>query len=305
MDPTAFEDVIDYIYTGKLTIDYKNVWNILDTVEVLQTWDIREACLNYLKSQLSSTNCIDTYRLATNYNLNELADLALNVQLKCYPKLVKSKKYLILSYEEFYKLISNDMLNVDMEEMVFDSVIKWIKYDMPNRKSHLPTLLPLVRLTLISKDFYVDHVLNEPLVTNNPFIKEFALENMKYFLCPDRKTKAQLGKRRMLPHIYVIGGCSEKPNSCERNDLFVDEWCPIASTIFDRKYAGVTTLNEFIFAIGGGDISTTALNTVEMYNINTNCWLKITACMSYKRWCLGAAVLHDNIYAAGGYDGIQ
>jgi kelch-like protein 10 len=62
-----------------------------------------------------------------------------------------------LELGEFLGIISNDDLNIKSEEVVFDTVVKWVQYDFAGRKLHLPVLMKSVRLGLLSED-YMDEV---------------------------------------------------------------------------------------------------------------------------------------------------
>ena len=45
------------------------------------------------------------------------------------------------------ELISSTLLNVDMEEKVFSSVIRWVKHDVAERKKHVSRVSPVTKAT--------------------------------------------------------------------------------------------------------------------------------------------------------------
>lgn len=47
------------------------------------------------------------------------------------------------------------------EEQVFEACMKWVKHDVEERKQHLPELLSLVRLPLLTPLYITDRVRNE------------------------------------------------------------------------------------------------------------------------------------------------
>jgi len=51
---------------------------------------------------------------------------------------------------------------------VYKAVIKWVKYDETKRKHLLPDLMANVRLVYTSKDFLVQEVISDPLISSNP-----------------------------------------------------------------------------------------------------------------------------------------
>lgn len=69
-------------------------------------------------------------------------------------QLVKeSKEFTSLDVEDLMEILSDDELNVKNEEVVFDSVVKWIDEDPPARKTYLLDLLKCIRLGTLSSDF--------------------------------------------------------------------------------------------------------------------------------------------------------
>lgn len=58
LDPVAIEVLIDYAYTGQITITTDNVQVLLPASSLLQMPDVREACCRFLLRQLHPTNCL-------------------------------------------------------------------------------------------------------------------------------------------------------------------------------------------------------------------------------------------------------
>lgn len=62
---------------------------------------------------------------------------------------VISRELLELSIDEFYDIISDDMLNVKDEELVWDCCLRWIDFDKNNRLEFVRRLLDGTRLGLL------------------------------------------------------------------------------------------------------------------------------------------------------------
>lgn len=60
--------------------------------------------------------------------------------------------------------------------------MSWINYDLDNREHYLPQLMENVRLPLLSQDYLVQRVEEEPLLKASPQCKDFLIEAMKYHL---------------------------------------------------------------------------------------------------------------------------
>lgn len=49
-------------------------------------------------------------------------------------------------------MLKSDDLNVVSEENVFESLMTWVQHDTANREEHLPSLLKLIKLPLLSSE---------------------------------------------------------------------------------------------------------------------------------------------------------
>lgn len=62
----------------------------------------------------------------------------------------KNQEFYQLSAEQLAQLLKSDDLNVPTEEDVFHALMSWIQYDFDAREKHIPELLGLIRLPLLS-----------------------------------------------------------------------------------------------------------------------------------------------------------
>lgn len=78
-------------------------------------------------------------------------------------------------------------------------------------------------------------------------------------------------------------------SSGERFNVRRNAWEPITSMNNRRSTHEVVAIDDFIYAIGGNDGSS-SLNAVEQYDPKTNKWVVVCS-MSTRRSSVGAAVL--------------
>lgn len=102
--------------------------------------------------------------------------------------------------------------------------------------------------------------------------------------------------------IYCIGGTDDllkvSLNSVECYDPVTNIWTLMSPMPTARGALGVATLNEKIYAVGGGDFNV-ALHTVEVYDPKHDSWSSIPS-MNYARGCLGLTCVNNNLYVFGG-----
>lgn len=58
IDAVALKHLVDYIYTGEITITEQNVQMLLTASSLLQMHSVREACCRFLLRQLHPSNCL-------------------------------------------------------------------------------------------------------------------------------------------------------------------------------------------------------------------------------------------------------
>jgi kelch-like protein 20 len=51
---------------------------------------------------------------------------------------MESEEFLLLPVGQLVDIISSDELNVRSEEQVFSAVMSWVKYNVSERRQHLP-----------------------------------------------------------------------------------------------------------------------------------------------------------------------
>jgi kelch-like protein 20 len=53
---------------------------------------------------------------------------------------MESEEFMLLPVNQLVDIISSDELNVRSEEQVYQAVMQWIKYNIQERRQHLPTV---------------------------------------------------------------------------------------------------------------------------------------------------------------------
>ena len=310
--PRIMELLIDYCYTSTVEITEDNVQYLLSAAGILQLNWVRDACCDFMKHQLDSSNCLGIRLFADTHGCPELRNAADTFAQQHYLDVVESSEFLELNADELSGLLKSEDLNVQSEEQVFESVMKWAKYDAANRKHDLHDVLKHVRLPLLERSFLVSRVSGEPLVRQNEACRDLVDEAKDYLLLPEQR--AQLQGPRTVPRrpmrsddvLFAVGGwCSGDAISLvEKYNPQTDEWKVVATMSKRRCGVGVAVVEDFLYSIGGHDGSS-YLNSVERYDHKTNQWSSNVAPTSSCRTSIGVGVLDEKIYAVGGQDGVS
>lgn len=135
----------------------------------------------------------------------------------------------------------------------------------PQRKDHLPELLTRVRMPLLTPQYLTDHVATEELVRSSHQCRDLLDEAKDYHLMPERRPLLQSFRTR--------------PRCCP--------------DVVGR-----------IYAVGGLTKSGDSLSTVEVYDPKIGRW-QMAEAMTMLRSRVGVAVMHNKLYAIGGYNGTE
>lgn len=145
----VLHQLIQYCYTGEITIHTNNIVEITKAATMLQFTMIQENCADFLSNVLCVSNCLGIREIADLYNMVRLRDEAHALILEHFTELSKCDEFYQLSECELTSLLECDEINVTVEKDVLRALMAWIKYDIENRKDLLKSLLKFVRFQYI------------------------------------------------------------------------------------------------------------------------------------------------------------
>ncbi|XP_050053371.1 ring canal kelch homolog [Aphis gossypii] len=358
LDSNILQLLINYIYTGEIIITKGYVKVLLAAANLLQIDYVKNVCSEFLQIQLDASNCLSIKAFADLYDCMELSTSSQTYIKNRFLEVVNYDEFLSLTSVEVIKLISCNDIIVPLEEKVFECVIHWLKHELDSRKSFLPELMEHVRLPLISKQYLLEKVVDEPLLKSSPKCKDYINESLQFHLLKYlqpftvsqtiRSTPRQsIGFQKVILMLYFYPRKSsvtywydniwqpaptmskwfEYGRLTVINDQFVlamgsvclgsscvrvkmldissqsPSWIPMMDMLVNRKYFGVGSLDNCVYAIGGRDGDTNIFNNAEVFDTNTNKWKMVISNMSTKRYGHGVGVLNNLLYVVGGYDG--
>ncbi|XP_052069410.1 kelch-like protein 2 [Mytilus californianus] len=309
IDPKALVLLIDFVYTSEIHVTEENVQTLLPAANILQMTEVRDACCDFLQSQLHPSNCLGIQAFSDLHACTDLKNYAQTYTEQHFVDVVHYDEFLSLPCESVCKLISSDRLTVITEEQVYEAVISWVQHDISNREQTLSELLENVRFPLMTQDYLVQKVEEEQMIKTSSRCKDFLIEAMKYHLLKTEQ-KAIFKTPRTLPRtplglpkvLLVIGGQAPKAiRSVECYDFKEERWYQLAEMPSRRCRCGVAVVNGLVHAVGGFNGSL-RVRTVDVYDPVKDIW---SACpsMEARRSTLGVSVLNGLIYAVGGFDG--
>ncbi|CAI6361763.1 unnamed protein product [Macrosiphum euphorbiae] len=317
LDSCSLQLLIDFVYSGEITITEQNVQVLLPAANLLQLQEVKKACCDFLQAQLCPTKFIEIIELADLHSCTELLTSSELYIQQHFSDVVDSDEFLSLSFEQMVKLIANDELTIPSEEKIFESVIRWVKHDLGSRNRVFPELMEHVRLPLTSKDYILKNVVDEPLLNNCFKCKDYVIEALHFQLLKSDDLFTIPHNIRTKPRqpggihnvILVVGGLGFHEvvlNSTEWYDPKVDRWQSGPKMIAARCAAGLAALEDnFVFTVGGiiYDLTVQSVEGLDFSSESPH-W-KPTVNMFFKRQHFGVGVIKNYVYAVGGFDGIR
>ncbi|KAB0345603.1 hypothetical protein FD755_011396 [Muntiacus reevesi] len=308
---STMEILLDFVYTETVHVTVENVQELLPAACLLQLKGVKQACCEFLESQLDPSNCLGIRDFAETHNCVDLMRAAEVFSQKHFPEVVQHEEFILLGQGEVEKLIKCDEIQVDSEEPVFEAVINWVKHAKKEREGSLPDLLQYVRMPLLTPRYITDVIDTEPFIRCSLQCRDLVDEAKKFHLRPELRTqmqgprtRARLGANEVLLVVGGFGSQQSPIDVVEKYDPKTQEWSFLPSITRKRRYVASVSLHDRIYVIGGYD-GRSRLSSVECLDYTADedgVWYSV-APMNVRRGLAGATTLGDMIYVSGGFDG--
>ena len=161
-------DILQFIYNGSVQItSQENAEKLIEAADFLLLSNLKTIASKFLEQHMTTETCISMNYLAEQYSCEELVASTRKFINSNFTTVTASKEFLNLPSSEVDKWISSDDIVIDAEENVFEIIIKWIDHDKSERSGKFSKLFSHVRLTCVSRDYLLSHVVTIDLVKEN------------------------------------------------------------------------------------------------------------------------------------------
>ncbi|XP_043918680.1 kelch-like protein 29 [Protopterus annectens] len=307
----VLELLLEFVYTGSLIIDSANAKTLLEAASKFQFHTFCKVCVSFLEKQLTASNCLGILAMAEAMQCNELHSMAKAYALQNFPEVAGQEEILNVSKEDLICYFSNDSLNTKAEELVYETVIKWIRKDPANRAQHIAELLAVVRLPFIHPSYLLNVVDNEELIKSSEACRDLVNEAKRYHMLPHARQEMQTPRTRPrfsagVAEVIVLVGGRQMIGMNQRALTAVtcfnpqnNKWHPLASLPFyDREFFSVVSAGDNIYLSGGMEAGVT-LADVWCYMSLLDNW-NLVSRMTVTRCRHNSLVYDGKIYTIGG-----
>ena len=336
---SVMEDVLEYIYTGNVSVTEESCHNLIATADYLLLPGLKTLAVEFLKEKVTVQNCVFNYYFANKYRCTELTEICCSVINLNFSDVLKTDDFLNLDMKQVMEWVSSDDVNVKAEEEVFTGIVEWVSHNRSERESCFPDLIRQVRLRPSSQDILLKKLVNEDLVTTNIECMNFVLRAIidsdeSLSREPRNCLKVQVegiflcgGKKALccLPHVNMWYKMANMTFEHQNHALLLDrqrvyifskqnphiqchlvEYYVPSTNLWYSFQSGFKYNEKFCSVLAGSGHSFVNVLTVAerrpymyTYDINTNNW-KMLGKMPISRWGVCAISQGHHIYIIGG-----
>ncbi|XP_065112412.1 kelch-like protein 29 [Paramisgurnus dabryanus] len=311
IDADVLELLLEFVYTGSLVIHSANAKTLLEAANKFQFNTFCKVCVSFLEKQLTAANCLGVLAMAEAMCCTELHNMAKAFALQNFPDVAGQDEVLSISKEDLVNYLSNDSLNTKAEELVYETVIKWIKKDPASRVQHISELLAIVRLPFIHPSYLLNVVDNEELIKSSEACRDLVNEAKRYHMLPHARQEMQTPRTRPrlsagVAEVIVLVGGRQAIGMNQRSLTAVtcfnpqnSKWYPLASLPFyDREFFSVISAGDNIYLSGGTESGVTMADVWCYMSLLDN-W-NLVSRMTVPRCRHNSLVYDGKLYMIGG-----
>ncbi|XP_006866884.1 PREDICTED: kelch-like protein 30 [Chrysochloris asiatica] len=307
VEPAVVGQLVDFVYTGRLTITQGNVEALTRTAAHLHFPAVQKVCGRYLQQQLDATNCLGICEFGEQQGLMGVAAKAWAFLRENFEAVAREDEFLQLPRERLTTCLASDLLQVQPEQSRLEALLRWVRHDPPTRAPHLPELLGLVHLDSLPPPCVQQLLTSEPLIQASEACQEaLSRGHGEVLLAPPQKLEEVL---------VVMGGRALEEDEEAGEELEVHSgnfafyntkakrWMALPDFPDYHKWGfSLAALNNDIYVTGGSRGSQTdtwSTTQAWCFLLKEAAWRPV-APMLKARTNHASAALNGEIYAIGG-----
>ncbi|XP_043926029.1 kelch-like protein 30 [Protopterus annectens] len=271
VDPVMLGILIDFAYTGKLTINQQNVEALTRTSNQLQFTAVRKACSRYLQQQIDPTNCLGIYEFGELHGCLEVLAKARAFLLENFELVSQYEEFLLLSKEKLITYMTNDLLQVREEQSMVEAVLRWVRHDSDRRAQYLPELLRLSELQYLPGDYLKNLLISEELIKESDACKALIEKYNKMGIETSTVRRSETSLHKLQEVLVLVGGKALEED--DEDDEEEEQSVPVIS------------------------------RNAAFYNPKTKLWMVLPDFPDYNKWGFSVVALNNEVYVTGGSRG--
>ena len=294
---SVMEDVLQYIYTGNVSVTEESCHNLIATADYLLLPGLKTLAVEFLKEKVTVQNCVFNYYFASKYHCTELTEICCSVINLNFSDVLKTDDFLNLDMKQVMEWVSSDDINVRAEEEVFTGIVDWVSHNRSEREVCFPDLIRQVRLRSSSQDILLKKLVNEDLVTTNIECVNFVLRAIVH----SNESLSREPRNCLKVQVEGIFLCGGTKALCYLPH--VNMWYKMANTTFEHQNHALLLDRQRVCIFSKQDTDFQS-HLVECYVPSTNLWCSFQSGFKYdEQFCSVSAVSGYSFLNALTYEG--
>ena len=277
---SVMEDVLQYIYTGNVTVTEESCHKLIATAEYLLLPGLKALASVFLKGKLTVENCVFNYYYADKYHCEDLKRACRTEIHSNFTAVMETEDFLNLDIKQVLEWVSSDDVTVSSEEEVFEGIVKWVSYNRSDRESFLLDLLCHIRLRSIPHDFLLKKLVKEELITRNYDCLNYLLGSMESIFIATDESLSKAPRNCLKVQVEGIFLCGGRKALCYLPQ--VNMWYQMANMSFEHQDHALLLDRQRVYIFSKQNWC----HLVEYYVPSTNLWYSFQSGFKYdEKFC--------------------
>nr|BAE35287.1 unnamed protein product [Mus musculus] len=171
VDAESFEVLVDYCYTGRVSLSEANVQRLYAASDMLQLEYVREACASFLARRLDLTNCTAILKFADAFDHHKLRSQAQSFIAHNFKQLsrmgsIREETLADLTLAQLLAVLRLDSLDVESEKTVCHVAVQWLEAAPKERGPSAGEVFKCIRWAHFpaEEQDYLEELLSKPIV---------------------------------------------------------------------------------------------------------------------------------------------
>ena len=285
---SVMEDVLQYIYTGNVTITEESCHKLIATAEYLLLPGLKALASVFLKGKLTVENCVFNYYYADKYHCEDLKRACRTEIHSNFTAVMETEDFLNLDIKQVLEWVSSDDVTISSEEEVFEGIVKWVSYNRSDRESFFLDLLRHIRLRSIPHDFLLKKLVKEELITRNNDCLNYLLGSMESIFIATDESLSKAPRNCLKVQVEGIFLCGGRKALCYLPQ--VNMWYQMANMTFEHENHAVVLNQQKVYIFSKQNTESQS-HVLEYYVPSTNLWCSFQSGFAYdEQFCSVSAV---------------
>ncbi|CAH0555405.1 unnamed protein product [Brassicogethes aeneus] len=140
LDSEIFNTILNYMYTGEITIEHTNVEELLKLADHFILTKVIEYCIEFLGTKLNLENCLFTYFLTQRFKLKHLGNIVENWITSHIDEICKGKEIINLDSNELQDFFKNKSFILSTSKSLI-VLSQWVLADIEKREKDFDKLV--------------------------------------------------------------------------------------------------------------------------------------------------------------------